>query len=398
MTHKSKVYIAGGMTGIPDFNHPAFFAAEGYLAGLGFDVFNPARIDNGSTDRPYEFYIREAVKMLCQCGSIYLLEGWEKSRGARAEEHLARLFKMDRYEQGIREPNFGSSVEQSVSNCTNKGFDQWKTNKDTSKTREDAPQSVSISKLTQPSNEEPEPREQPTGELNIGEVMGTLKKYGLLPAPAPYAGYRLSEPMRFDCSPKGDPRIDPRSAYERVRENFIAAEPALKKIVGEIDTHPMIYLFLGPGAGVGKTHCARRFAKDHGLIAGSTSDVVIERFAAEMTKGAEEINDEFFIQVKEEWLIAVREDKEKYRWLLEATGDRICRDNPLGLAGELIKKGVTVIDGIRRQEELDAIRAAYPTMLFWVTREGYPKTKDNTTIQRPDYAFDVPNNFDQPRP
>src|SRR5690606_5086176 len=123
MINKATVYIAGPITGIPDFNHPAFFAAEGYLAGLGFDVFNPARIDNSSTDKPYEFHIREAVKMLGQGGSIYLLEGWKKSRGARAQEHLARLFKMDRYEQGIREPNFGSSVEQSVSNRTNKGFD-----------------------------------------------------------------------------------------------------------------------------------------------------------------------------------------------------------------------------------------------------------------------------------
>lgn len=37
-----KVYIAGPMTGLPEFNYPTFFAAEEYLRSHGAKVMNPA--------------------------------------------------------------------------------------------------------------------------------------------------------------------------------------------------------------------------------------------------------------------------------------------------------------------------------------------------------------------
>ena len=40
-----KIYIAGPMTGIKDFNFPAFFEAEKQLNKLGHEVYNPAHND-----------------------------------------------------------------------------------------------------------------------------------------------------------------------------------------------------------------------------------------------------------------------------------------------------------------------------------------------------------------
>ena len=42
---KPKVYIAGPMSGLPELNHPAFFeVAEAFEEG-GWEVFNPAELD-----------------------------------------------------------------------------------------------------------------------------------------------------------------------------------------------------------------------------------------------------------------------------------------------------------------------------------------------------------------
>ncbi|WP_319942079.1 DUF4406 domain-containing protein [Pseudomonas quasicaspiana] len=40
-----RIYISGPMTGLPDFNFPAFAAEANRLRGLGFDVVNPAEIN-----------------------------------------------------------------------------------------------------------------------------------------------------------------------------------------------------------------------------------------------------------------------------------------------------------------------------------------------------------------
>jgi len=37
------IYIAGPMSGLPEFNYPAFFAAAEQLTAAGYDVLNPAR-------------------------------------------------------------------------------------------------------------------------------------------------------------------------------------------------------------------------------------------------------------------------------------------------------------------------------------------------------------------
>ncbi len=76
------------MTGLPDFNAPAFNRRAADLRGQGFDVFNP--VDNGlPADSAWEAHMRADIMALCECGTILMLPGWSRSRGAALELHVA---------------------------------------------------------------------------------------------------------------------------------------------------------------------------------------------------------------------------------------------------------------------------------------------------------------------
>lgn len=86
------------MKGYPPSNFPAFNAAAAVLRGRGYDVVNPAEIDPGIPE-PAEgapewegFYLaclRADIKALCDCDALALLPGWENSKGAHLELHIA---------------------------------------------------------------------------------------------------------------------------------------------------------------------------------------------------------------------------------------------------------------------------------------------------------------------
>lgn len=83
---KQRVYIAGPMTGLPDFNYPAFNAEAARLRKLGYHVENPA--DNPAQET-WQAYMRQAITQLVTCDLVALLPGWENSRGAKIENGLA---------------------------------------------------------------------------------------------------------------------------------------------------------------------------------------------------------------------------------------------------------------------------------------------------------------------
>lgn len=105
-----RVYLAGPMRGIPEFNFPAFHKAAKVLRAMGHEVFNPAESDeevygegfaSGNLTGNEEeaaaqkgFSLREALErdltwITRHAEAIALLPGWEKSRGARAEYSTA---------------------------------------------------------------------------------------------------------------------------------------------------------------------------------------------------------------------------------------------------------------------------------------------------------------------
>jgi hypothetical protein len=88
-----RIYIAGPMTGLPAHNLPAFAAAAKQLAALGYDAVNPGRrgVVLGYTWRDY---MRDALRELLGCEAVALLDGWEHSRGAALEVHVAQALGM----------------------------------------------------------------------------------------------------------------------------------------------------------------------------------------------------------------------------------------------------------------------------------------------------------------
>ena len=120
-----RIYLSGPMTSMPDLNRTAFDAAEKRLTAQGHFVINPHRIsalfgtaeelaesfadfyfvdDQNRLNRFYEAS-REMERRITlaravmdadlaavrSCDAIYLLRGWESSRGAKKE--LAEAIK-----------------------------------------------------------------------------------------------------------------------------------------------------------------------------------------------------------------------------------------------------------------------------------------------------------------
>ena len=85
---KPTLYIAGPMTGLPDLNFPAFHAAARELRAQGFDVVNPAEI-NPDQHLSWQACMRTDIAALVFCDGIQLLPGWQASKGATLEHHIA---------------------------------------------------------------------------------------------------------------------------------------------------------------------------------------------------------------------------------------------------------------------------------------------------------------------
>ena len=93
------VYICGAMRGIKNLNHPAFFEAEERLKAKGYNVINPARMDqelglnphNSQMDSKFiEDCARRDIDAVFECDELVLIPKWEKSKGARAEVAVAQ--------------------------------------------------------------------------------------------------------------------------------------------------------------------------------------------------------------------------------------------------------------------------------------------------------------------
>ena len=94
------VYIAGGMRNYPLFNFPAFDKAAANLRQKGWRVISPAELDRKvgfDETLEHEFTeqdlkaaaMRDVEAIILHCNAIYMLKGWETSKGAKAEKALA---------------------------------------------------------------------------------------------------------------------------------------------------------------------------------------------------------------------------------------------------------------------------------------------------------------------
>lgn len=85
-----KVYLSGKITGLPEAQARAQFRkAQLKILQIGFEVVNPLTLDHSINDT-WESYMRTDISAMMQCDAIYMLPGWEQSRGAKLEYNLAK--------------------------------------------------------------------------------------------------------------------------------------------------------------------------------------------------------------------------------------------------------------------------------------------------------------------
>lgn len=78
------VYIAGPMSASErsDYNRPAFHATADMLKRGGHIALNPAILPDGLT---HEQYMIICLAMVDVADAIYMMDGWENSKGAKIE-------------------------------------------------------------------------------------------------------------------------------------------------------------------------------------------------------------------------------------------------------------------------------------------------------------------------
>ncbi len=80
-----RVYISGPITGTDDYME-RFKTVESQLIQEGYTVVNPAAImEHMPPDTEYEEYMKLSIELLKMCDYIYMMSGWNKSRGANRE-------------------------------------------------------------------------------------------------------------------------------------------------------------------------------------------------------------------------------------------------------------------------------------------------------------------------
>lgn len=95
-----RIYLAGPMRGLPNYNFPAFHDAAKRLRADGYIVKSPAEMDteqdgcksDGSDVilRDLSHYMARDLPEICRCDAVVLLPGWEESEGVSIEVALAR--------------------------------------------------------------------------------------------------------------------------------------------------------------------------------------------------------------------------------------------------------------------------------------------------------------------
>ena len=98
------IYIAGPMSGLPNYNHEAFLVAaerirESRIRHLPeyVAVINPARNYGGYQGMTHAQYMRYSIHQLLIVDAVYMLNNWEFSEGACAEHTIAKSLGLDIY-------------------------------------------------------------------------------------------------------------------------------------------------------------------------------------------------------------------------------------------------------------------------------------------------------------
>lgn len=109
----TRLYISGPITGLVDLNKPAFAEAARQLRAHGYEVVNPHEIGEPSELMlPWADYLRaDLISMLQGADALAMLPGWELSRGATLEAHIAKQlgWEVNFWENWLDPYDFGNT-------------------------------------------------------------------------------------------------------------------------------------------------------------------------------------------------------------------------------------------------------------------------------------------------
>lgn len=90
---KGFTYLSGAITNNQNYRSQ-FFEAEKHLEAQGLKPLNPVKLglilelEQGAPS--WTDYMKLDITALIQCDAIYMLQGWESSKGATLEHHIAK--------------------------------------------------------------------------------------------------------------------------------------------------------------------------------------------------------------------------------------------------------------------------------------------------------------------
>ena len=84
-TKPTVVYLAGPMSGRPNYNFDEFNRITGILRDRGVRVLNPAETAGGVQDLGRQWYFKYDFGVIALCDAVLCMPEWDTSEGAKAE-------------------------------------------------------------------------------------------------------------------------------------------------------------------------------------------------------------------------------------------------------------------------------------------------------------------------
>lgn len=107
-----KLYLAGPMTGIENWNFPAFNQATERLRAQGHEVINPAENEGDPDILTWADFIRIDIGHVLDVDAVAVLPGWRQSRGARLETTIADALGLPILDAATLEPISETILEE----------------------------------------------------------------------------------------------------------------------------------------------------------------------------------------------------------------------------------------------------------------------------------------------